>query len=314
MFTVTEILAGTHTIELREEALTGQRCKISPERLNRRLDAVYRPPAAPENCPFCPDRINSVTPTFSDGKRICIGESVTFPNLFPFAEWHTVTVVTKDHYREEFSKNEIRDALLGQIASLSMVSGYRSINWNYLPSAGASIAHPHLQGMVNRRPPAIVEKYMIAGKAYSLRTGRSYWEDLKDHERMTQRYLFGDELFWYAHFVPLGEREVRCILPISCMEEFDSFVDDFTTDLLSMIRFYRTLGTYAFNLSVYFDTGKSCHFSAFCSMISRINPNASSTSDSAFMERLHLEPVILTLPEDVGRSFRSHGFNPRETG
>jgi UDPglucose--hexose-1-phosphate uridylyltransferase len=313
MFTVTEILTGTHNLQLREEILTGQRCKISPERLNRRLDAVFCPPPPPDNCPFCPGMIRSVTPTFSDGKRICIGESVTFPNLFPFAECHTVTVVTRDHYREEFSKSEIRDALLGQIASLARASGYRSINWNYLPSAGASIAHPHLQGMADRRPPAIAEKYLSAGSAYELRTGRSYWEDLKDHERKTPRYMFGDELFWYAHFVPLGEREVRCILPISCMEEFDSFIDDFTADLLSMIRFYRSLGTHAFNLSVFFDREKSSHFSAFCSMISRINPNASSTSDTAFMERLHLEPVILTLPEEVGRSFRLNGCDTAGT-
>ncbi len=26
--------------------------------------------------------------------------------------------------------------------------------------------------------------------------------------------------------------------------------------------------------------------------------------DSAFMERLHLEPIILTLPEDLGALFR----------
>jgi hypothetical protein len=39
-------------------------------------------------------------------------------------------------------------------------------------------------------------------------------------------------------------------------------------------------------------------------MISRINPNPSSTSDSAFMERLHLEPVILTLPEDIGNFYK----------
>jgi UDPglucose--hexose-1-phosphate uridylyltransferase len=307
MFTVTEILAGTHNLQLREEILTGQRCKISPERLNRRLDVVFRPPAPPDDCPFCPDRIDLVTPTFSDGKRICIGDSVTFPNLFPFAQWHTVTVVTRDHYREEFSKSEIRDALLGQLTSLQSSSGYRSINWNYLPSAGASIAHPHLQGMADRRPPAIVEKYLTAGDTYALRTGRSYWDDLKDHERKTPRYLLGDELFWYAHFVPLGEREIRCILPISCMEEFDCVIDDFTADLLSMIGFYRTLGTYAFNLSVFFDKEKHSHFSAFCSLISRINPNAASTSDTAFMERLHLEPVILTLPESLGSRFR----NPR---
>jgi UDPglucose--hexose-1-phosphate uridylyltransferase len=306
MFTVTKIPGKTHALELREELLTGQRCKISPERLNRRLDVQFRPPAPPDNCPFCPDQIGAVTPTFSDGKRINIGESITFPNLFPFAEWHTVTVVTRDHYREEFSKSEIRDALLGQVASLERVPGYKSINWNYLPSAGASIAHPHLQGMADRRPPALAEKYIAAGGAYALRTGRSYWEDLKNHERETPRYLFGDELFWYAHFVPLGEREVRCIMPFSCFDEFVSFVDDFTTGLLTMIRLYHSLGTYAFNLSAFFDREKNNHFSAFCSMISRINPNPSSISDTAFMERLHLEPVILTPPEDVGSSFRNN--------
>jgi UDPglucose--hexose-1-phosphate uridylyltransferase len=306
MFTVTEIAPGIRALQLREELLTGQRCKISPERLNRRLDVTFRPPAVPENCPFCPDLIDSVTPTFSDGKRINIGESITFPNLFPFAEWHTVTVITRDHYREEFSKNEIRDALLGQVASLKRASGYKSINWNYLPSAGASIAHPHLQGMADRRPPALAEKYMVTSGAYALRTGRSYWDDLRDHEHETLRYLFGEELFWYAHFVPLGEREVRCVMPISCFDEFDSFIDDFTDGLLSIIRLYRSLGTYAFNLSIFFDKGKNNYFSAFCSMISRINPNVSSTSDTAFMERLHLEPVILTLPEDVGSSNRDN--------
>ena len=39
-------------------------------------------------------------------------------------------------------------------------------------------------------------------------------------------------------------------------------------------------------------------------MISRINPNPSSTSDSAFMERLHLEPVVMTLPEDLGKFYK----------
>ena len=61
------------------------------------------------------------------------------------------------------------------------------------------------------------------------------------------------------------------------------------------------LGTDAFNMSLFFDKSGSDHgFRAFCSMISRINPNPSSTGDSAFMERLHLEPVIMTLPEDIG--------------
>jgi UDPglucose--hexose-1-phosphate uridylyltransferase len=304
MFSVTEVTVGTSRLQLREELLTGHRCKISPARLNRRLDSVYRPPPPAPDCPFCRDTVFSVTPTFSNGDRICVGESVTFPNLFPFAEWHTVTVITARHDAGVFSRSEILDALSGQLQSFSGIEGYKSINWNYLTSAGASIVHPHLQGLADRRPPAIAEHYLLGGVRYLLRNGCSYWDDLAEHERNSPRYLFGDELFWYAHHVPLGEREVRCILPVSTCEEFSSFLEPFVDGLLSILRFYRELGTHAFNLSVFFDKKKNRNgFSSFCSIISRINPTVSSTSDTAFMERLHLEPVILTLPEDLGRDF-----------
>ena len=97
MFTITEIRTGTHLLQVREELLTGHRCKISPGRLNRGIDTPYRPAGTPGNCPFCSEQIFSVTPVFPDGNRICKGESVTFPNLFPFAEWHTVTAITRRH-------------------------------------------------------------------------------------------------------------------------------------------------------------------------------------------------------------------------
>jgi galactose-1-phosphate uridylyltransferase len=306
MFSITEVRTGTHTLQLREEFLTGHRCKISPERLNRQLDTVFSPPPAVPDCPFCRDRIFSVTPTFASGERICIGESVTFPNLFPFAEWHTVTVISGRHYAEKFSPAEIRDALSGQIRSLTHAEGYKSINWNYLASAGASIVHPHLQGLADRRPPYTAEQYLIGGVRYQVKHGISYWEDLIRKERESPRFLFGDELFWYAHHVPLGEREVRCIIPVSCIEDFSSYLDPFVEGLLRILDFYQSLGTYAFNLSLFFDRAVNRNnFSAFCSVISRINPNASSTSDSAFMERLHGEPVILTPPEEFAGNFRN---------
>lgn len=309
MFSVTEVTVGENRLELREELLTGHRCKISPARLNRRLDTVYRPPPPVPDCPFCPERVFSTTPTFAGGRRICIGESVTFPNLFPFAEWHTVTVVTTRHNAGVFSRSEIIDALSGQLESFAGIEGYKSINWNYLPSAGASIVHPHLQGLADRRPPAIAEHYLLGGVRYLLRNRCRYWDDLAESERNSPRYLFGDELFWYAHHVPLGEREVRCILPVTTCEEFSSCLEPFVEGLLRILSYYRDLGTYAFNLSVFFDRKKNPNgFSSFCSIISRINPNVSSTSDTAFMERLHLEPVILTLPEDIGQDFRTRHF------
>jgi galactose-1-phosphate uridylyltransferase len=246
-----------------------------------------------------------VTPTFPDGNRIIRGESVTFPNLFPFGEGHIVTVMTRDHAVMTFSRQQMVDALLAQIEALSQADGYASINWNFLPSAGASLVHPHMQGLSDSHPSRIVELYLDASDQYQKKQSRNYWAAVRDQERSSERYLFGDEILWSAHAVPVGEREVRGILPISALEEMENYADLLARGILEIISLYRKLGTYAFNMSVFFDKKGSDHgFRAFCSMISRINPNPSSTSDSAFMERLHLEPVIMTLPEDLGKFYK----------
>lgn len=306
MFTITDVGSGGSRIQFREEHVSGLRCKISPARLNRRLDEAYVPPSVPARCPFCEGEVERVTPTFSTGTRIVVGESLTFPNLFPFAEWHTVTVISRKHNVEEFSTRQLADALTGQMQSLWEHSGYPSINWNYLPSAGASIAHPHLQGLVDRRPAVLAERYIEGGFRFLLKHGENYWDRLIEHERASERFLFGDEICWIAQAVPVGEREVRAILPVSTMPDFEPYIGSFVEGLLSVLRMYRSLGTHAFNMSLFFDSRKRDNgFRGFCSIISRINPNLSSTSDSAFMERIHQEPVILTLPEELGQYYRN---------
>lgn len=305
MFSVREVVTGRGTLQYRTEHLTGLRCRISPDRLKRQIDQSVYIPSNNDGCPFCPDAVMMVTPTFPDGNRIIRGESVTFPNLFPFGEGHIVTVMTRDHAVMTFSRQQMVDALLAQIEALSQADGYASINWNFLPSAGASLVHPHMQGLSDSHPSRIVELYLDASDQYQKKQSRNYWAAVRDQERSSERYLFGDEILWSAHAVPVGEREVRGILPISALEEMENYADLLARGILEIISLYRKLGTYAFNMSVFFDKKGSDHgFRAFCSMISRINPNPSSTSDSAFMERLHLEPVIMTLPEDLGKFYK----------
>jgi galactose-1-phosphate uridylyltransferase len=247
----------------------------------------------------------TVTPTFPNGNRIIRGESVTFPNLFPFGEGHVVTVMTLEHAVVSFTRQQVVDALHSQIEALQQVDGYPSINWNFLPSAGASLVHPHMQGLSDSHPSHIVDLYLAASEQYRKKVGRNYWDAVREQERSSDRYLFGDEILWSAHAVPVGEREVRGLLPISTLDEMEDYVDLVARGILEMIALYRKLGTHAFNMSIFFDKSGNDHgFRAFCSMISRINPNPSSTSDSAFMERLHLEPVIMTLPEDLGKFYK----------
>lgn len=305
MFTVRELRLENSVLQYREEQLTGLRCRISPGRIKRGLDVTYSYSPDRDGCPFCPDQVFSVTPKFPGGARICLGESITFPNLYPFASYHTVTVITSEHAVNTFSKKQLTDAFRAQVCSLSQAGGYPSINWNYLPSAGASLAHPHLQGIADEQPPVIASLYMDNGKRYLERHGRCYWDAWREHEEGSERYLFGNEICWTAHAVPLGEREVRGVLPVATLEDSENYLDTLIEGILSVIDLYRELGTHAFNLSLFFDKPGSDHgFRAFCSIISRINPNTRSLADSAFMERLHLEPVILTLPEDLGSWYR----------
>jgi UDPglucose--hexose-1-phosphate uridylyltransferase len=305
MFSVREVVTSRGTLQYREEHLTGLKCRISPDRLKRQIDQKLFLPSNAEGCPFCHDAIFSVTPTFPDGRRIIRGESVTFPNLFPFGEGHVVTVITREHTVAAFSRQQIVDALLSQIDALRQADGYASINWNFLPSSGASLVHPHMQGLSDSCPSRIVDSYITANEQYRREQGRNYWEAVMEEEKSSDRYLFGDEMLWSAHAVPVGEREVRGILPISTLDEMENYVDLVAQGILEIISLYRELGTHAFNMSIFFDKNGNDHgLRAFCSMISRINPNPSSTSDSAFMERLHLEPVIMTLPEDLGKFYK----------
>jgi len=304
MFTVREIETGRGILQYRRELLTDIRCRISPERIKRKLNTQEIPRYSDEGCPFCPGKINTSTPTFSDGKRICRGECTTFPNLYPYAELHTVAVITREHTVDRFTRQQLTDALFAITESLQRYDGYTSINWNNLPSAGASIVHPHLQGLGDRTPSWLADRYIVSGHRYLLREGRVYWDDLREREETSERFLFGDEIVWGASPVPIGEREVRGLLPISCIRDLEAYIELLAADILHIIELYRHLGSYAFNASLSFDrAGSDRGYRAFISMISRLNPNGMSTSDSAFMERLHQEPVVLTLPEELARYY-----------
>jgi galactose-1-phosphate uridylyltransferase len=307
MFTSSKILQSEGYIEYRTENLTGFKTRICPQRLHRGIGTSDVPEYSSENCPFCSDHIEVDTPCFPDGNRIHSGESVTFPNLYPFAAYHVVTAITNAHSPPSFTSRQIADALYGQTEVLSRQTGYVSINWNYLPSAGASLPHPHMQGLSDPQPDTLPLRYLGGSRDYLQTYGRRYDADLLLYETENKRDLSGTHLFWYANPVPIGERELRCILPVTTVSEFMMVIEDFSLDLVNILGLYRDLGTSAFNMSIFFGLDKDRnYFSAFCSVISRINPNPLSTSDSAFMERLHLEPVILTLPEELAETWREY--------
>ena len=91
-------------------------------------------------------------------------------------------------------------------------------------------------------------------------------------------------------------------------EDFQQFIPETAAGIKRVIELYRAEGSHAFNMSIKFGRreDEEC-FRSFISMIARIDPNPMSFSDTAFMERLHLEPVVMTLPEELGLKYREKG-------
>ncbi|WOF17283.1 galactose-1-phosphate uridylyltransferase [Methanoplanus sp. FWC-SCC4] len=313
MYSFSEIQTNSGIVQYRTENLTGIKCRISPERIKRNIDNPDFSKYNNEPCPFCPENVLINTPVFKDGTRIQKGESITFPNLFPFARKHVVTVITKDHNVRTFSKKQIEDAIDGQYRALINETGYSSINWNFLPSAGASMLHPHMQGISDYTPSNLTEKYITNSYKYYQEKGKNYWDELIHTEMKSSRFIAGSEIIWAANPVPLGEKEIRGYMPFSTLDELESYIDLISKGMKNIIDFYNYLGHYAFNFSLYTGTPKNKNkgFRAFCSFIARINPNRACTSDTAFMERLHMEPVILTLPEDLGEAYSNFKINTK---
>jgi len=140
----------TEKIEIRIDPLTGRKTRINIRRAARpKQTPKIKLKLAREGCPFCPENITKVTPKFSEGmpERITCGESVVFPNLFPFGEFHAVGVFSKKHCisLSKFSLKTVENCFRACLRALEMASElkpqlkYWQINWNYLQPAGASI-------------------------------------------------------------------------------------------------------------------------------------------------------------------------------
>ena len=142
-------------------------CRSRPDARQRLRPRRVRTPNQPR-CPFCPERIDSLTPKLPaaihpDG-RITRGEAVLFPNLHAYASHSCVSVYSpRLHFLplEEMTERLLADNLLTQVAYAKAViaadpeARWASINANHMLPAGSSLFHPHLQGIVDSQPTTL---------------------------------------------------------------------------------------------------------------------------------------------------------------
>ncbi len=302
---------GGRECEIRTDPLSGRNSRILyfPHRPLPEFDIEALKGKDTGFCPFCPDNIEKITPKFSpalfSSERFIVGEAVCFPNAFPYDENGAVTVMTEKHMvlPEDFTPAIIRDSVLCCAGFLADVikkqpeAVYQSINWNYLPCAGSSIIHPHLQ----------VTASSVPTNYYSdvLRTiGRSELNIFSELARLEkkggERFISeGEHFSWMTAFAPEGIFDLMAVSktyfePASLSVR----VDELVRGIINTIKFIRRLNIISFNLSMFFVAGNS-QFIPHMRLCPRTNVPPLDTSEINYMKMLHNEPMSTMNPEDV---------------
>jgi galactose-1-phosphate uridylyltransferase len=316
-------------IEYRKDHLTGKWSRVNIQRSKRikqsegTYDYEELVKKSKEKCFFCPENLDKSTPRFNPDLIprgfINRGETRVFPNLFPFARHHAVATVTEKHFLTtgEFEKEQIEDTLSASLEfcravySKDEMAKYITFNWNHLFPAGASIIHPHVQITLDSRPTYMTEIIINASKEHFNRTRRCYWDDLiREEKRIGERYIGASKGITYlTSYSPFGNNEVLIIFKDNSsfteLEEGD--VSNLSSGIVNILKGYAAMGVESYNLTTYSGpiAGDLDGFNLHMRFVSRAPPRPYYTSDIGFMEGLHFERVVESLPEDVALTMRN---------
>jgi UDPglucose--hexose-1-phosphate uridylyltransferase len=303
-------------IEVRVDPLTGHTSRILPNRGLMPPNDFDLEAFARENqprCPFCPGRIDRLTPRLppaidTEG-RIGRGEAVLFPNLHAYSSHSCVSVYSpRLHYLPlgQITERVMADNLAAQVAYAKTVmaaepdSCWASINANHMLPSGSSLFHPHLQGIVDSRPTT-VQRMLAAVPA------ERFAAYLDAERRSGERFLgAADRVQWLVSFAPIAPAELRAFVSgVSSPAELDGeLTAELAQGLTRALNAYGELGYESFNLAIYGAPPRTAGYPLNLRIACRSSLKAAYRSDSTFLERLHWEGAVDLSPEDVADRIR----------
>jgi galactose-1-phosphate uridylyltransferase len=311
-------------VEIRYDPISGRSCRITFARAATEKEPELPPPppgaSDAAGCPFCPPRLESVTPTFppalSKEPRLKRGASVLFPNLFPYGRYSAVSVIDRNHFVEIGTANPkaYADCLLNCVDYLRRVTAHDfeaaclAITQNHLPAAGGSLVHPHLQVHADRIPANLPRFLTARAAAYQAGCGRLLFSDyLAFEERERSRYIgrLGD-WHWLAAFAPEGFFELWAIHPGICsllaLEE--AAWADLAQGIIRAQRFYRSLGRNAYNLGLFAVERADSRLELRLRMVVRSDYREWARNDITGFETMLGEMATFTAPEETAARAR----------
>ncbi|MDI6879650.1 MAG: hypothetical protein QMC95_14600 [Desulfitobacteriaceae bacterium] len=310
--------------EIRHDPITGELTRLFPFRrfrLNRQDWAPVVKASQEKGCPFCPGIIEKATPLFPEslipGGRLRSGQALVVPNISPYGPYSGVVVMGPEHYLplSYFPVERIVDGLNVSIEFLRRAREHNphnahvpAIGWNYMPYAGGSIIHPHMQALAGPEPSNRHSLLLTRSEAYHAETGHNPWQDLVTQEREAgERYLWqtGD-IHWLSSFASRGYADLTVVFDgKSTLHELTAVdIEHFAQDLHHVLRFYDSLNLPSFNLAIYPAPDPSLGYTLNARIVGRFTV-FDWTSDINTLQLLFGDFYTLTSPEDMATHLRN---------
>jgi len=313
-------------IEIRTHPITGRTCRITFSRSDEREPGAESLPAPPPfaldrvSGPFCRSHLETRTPRLipelcPEG-RMVRGNSILFPNLFPYGRYSAASLFD-DHHSVEIGKASFscygdsflncRDYLL-RILAVDPAAVFMAITQNHLPSAGGSLLHPHLQVQADHLP-ANRQRFLVQRAAdHRRQTGTRLFSEYLQTEKVSgERYIGKTGHWeWLAAFAPEGFFEIWGILPgiTSLKQGTEAHWRALASGILCTQKFYRSLGRngYNFGLLLLEDGTDNLEWCAVLTV--RSNYAAWVRSDFTGFEVMLGDMATFTAPEQTAQMAR----------
>lgn len=315
------------SIQIRVNPISGRTSRITFSRVNEKeagADCLPSPPpdaGQTSRCPFCRPQVLVQTPRLipqiHPAGRMTRGESLLFPNLFPYGAYSAVSLFDNIHFTEigTATVSSYADCLVNCVDYLKRVSQhdpsatYMAITQNHLPSSGGSMVHPHLQ-------------------VHADRIGSNHHRFLFDrtlaHRRAAQRGLFGEYVAheisagdryightgpwnWLAAYAPEGFYEVWAVYPgkTSLLTLCDREWRHLAEGMIQVQKLYRSLYRNGYNFGLLTVETADSALELRAVMVVRANYAAWARSDHTGFEVMLGDMATFTAPEETARLARA---------
>ncbi|WP_342504921.1 hypothetical protein [Sporosarcina sp. FSL K6-2383] len=305
--------------EIRQDPLTGETSRIIFDPGAPFIPTDYTELAketAGSKCPFCPENVQSFTPTFPEtlvtGGRFTQGEAVVFPNLFPYSKHNAVVRMCDQHYIKlnEFTGSMIANSFsaahdyLKKVIAQDSKTTYTSINWNYLPPSGGSILHPHIHVLASEQPTNYQATTSKAARQFHDTQDQNFYAALVEQERKIGERFIGTAgtIDWLHAFAPKSHTDFIGVFNATSLEELNANNWQHLADSITrFFRYFETIGITSFNLALFIPVSQNGAERVHIRLVPRLTIGGLQTSDMNVFNFLHNEPLCLKVPEQIAK-------------